>query len=665
MGLLDRAGAGSNVGQNVLFVINHAMIEDNATSSTNCSDFLELWPSMYIALARSLLEKGHQCHFVVSAFDKRGEMVRNQFEGASLNVTTIRRHACPSEELSSSFAKHEKESKGRDPSSSLHPSDLETGLDLERLTASEDKEIIFSFFENHFVDEAMRILMTCVNFRPTLIITGENALHLVVPAGLKYDAPVLLTETSGPLLPLSSKYKRSSPQWNKCHNTIYIHQKLKEKKQHELSNLLIKCLKLGKAFTMNEWRRVKYYVKKIYLTSELNFVQESSPRSSLRDVTSESEFCFDFLFRASSLQERNSGVFEAEEENTVEGDDLNDSVESAIVPAELESPDNAHRLRGNLSGFSLEQFLSYGAPVIGVWIDAQAIANQLGANTPHQMNQCIKEISQSILGALADLQYKGLILHYREGLGKGQSPDAIGINVLDNSSLLSHVDVIEFAEENIQEFTVHSPEEAVQLLSRCKAIVHSGTGSSIPAVSHLGIPSVILATPYFANGAIDYKSCQLALQEHHLAESLESLGTATVATTFGNLSRLVLATHIRKAVLDESMNLNAKDFACKLEAKDSLVDAVTKIEEIISTFCALSEGADGTGESLKLEAQVPTANFSFMSSDELQSHGIGSGSIKSTNHVYNLPFALRLEWTTRDGEEKFRFDSLKGHGQLA
>ena len=143
MGLLDRAGAGSNVGQNVLFVINHAMIEDNATSSTNCSDFLELWPSMYIALARSLLEKGHQCHFVVSAFDKRGEMVRNQFEGASLNVTTIRRHACPSEELSSSFAKHEKESKDRDPSSSLHPSDLETGLDLERLTASEDKEIIF------------------------------------------------------------------------------------------------------------------------------------------------------------------------------------------------------------------------------------------------------------------------------------------------------------------------------------------------------------------------------------------------------------------------------------------------------------------------------------------------------------------------------------------
>ena len=170
---------------------------------------------------------------------------------------------------------------------------------------------------------------------------------------------------------------------------------------------------------------------------------------------------------------------------------------------------------------------------------------------------------------------------------------------------------------------------------------------------------------------MDYKIAQLALQEHHLAETLQSLGTAVVTSAFGSLSRPVLATQMRRAVQDEAMNTRAVDLARRLESKDSLTDAVSFIEETVKEFSAvpmeeaslLGEGPEDQDRSAAVAAA--SSAFSRMSCDELQAHGVTTGSIKYSKHVYRIPYALCLEWTVRDGEDKYRFGSLKGHGQLA
>ena len=170
------------------------------------------------------------------------------------------------------------------------------GLNIDVPKTNEVKRVMRSFFEDSFVDEAMRWLMTCEDFRPTLIISGENALHLAVPAGLKYNAPLLLMETNGPLLSSTSKYKRTSATLRRCHNVVTFHQKAKQKKQLELANSLVKCLGLRKPFTLNEWKGILYCLKKMYLTSELNFQVDYSPLDSLKTLKCSPESCFDFMF---------------------------------------------------------------------------------------------------------------------------------------------------------------------------------------------------------------------------------------------------------------------------------------------------------------------------------------------------------------------------------
>ncbi|QDZ17756.1 hypothetical protein HOP50_01g02640 [Chloropicon primus] len=633
--------------QNILFVISEAMIRDNATSS------LALWPTMYVGLAKSLEERGHQCHFVVSSFDRAGALVQRQLEAASLSVTAVRRNSRDGVgDLASALAREAlaraSHGDGGDDG------DLETGLWVDP-TAGKRSVTVSTYFEQHFVSEAIRLLMVCADFRPTTIVAGENSLHLAAPAGLKYDAPLLLVETSGPLLSMSSKYKRETPQLSKCHQAVYIHGALREKKQVELANLLVKCLALGKPFTGNEWKKMKHYLKKMYLTSELNFCPETE-LSSLRDLKDQSEFCFDFLFGASFCRKRVFNTCASAASVLAEGE----AVEAAIVPSELESPDSSHELSRSSSSLPLEQFLAFGAPVIGIWIDVQAIASQLGAKTPRQLKQCIKEVSQLVLGALADLQFKALVLHYSQESDRNSFET--GLELLDDDSLLSHSDVLDFAEEHVKEVTVGSPREAIKVLSRCKAIVHNGNLSNITAVSHLGIPSVIIPTPYFAKGLeVDYKTAQLALQEHHLAKTLEALGTATVTCAFASLSRLVLATHLRRAAQDEGMNLKALDLARKLGAKDSLADAVSLIEDTIREFCVISDQAKTAEEGV----ESVSSSYLYLSCDDLQRQGVTTGSINCSKHVYNIPYFLRLEWTVREGEDKFRFKSLKGHGQLA
>ena len=69
---------------------------------------------------------------------------------------------------------------------------------------------------------------------------------------------------------------------------------------------------------------------------------------------------------------------------------------------------------------------------------------------------------------------------------------------------------------HVREVEVGSVREAVEILGRCKAVIHSGALSSTAAVSHLGVPSVVIATPYFAasgRGPLGHKRAQLALQE--------------------------------------------------------------------------------------------------------------------------------------------------------
>ena len=663
----------SSVGQNILFVVSDAMIRDNATGAASGSgNFLEVWPTMYIALARSLAQRGHQCHFVVSCFDERGRGVRAQLERASMSVTAVQKRRHDATDLSSAIAR-EAEAKSNDSSFSSLP-DLEMGMGMDA-KAADERETVSAFFERNFVDEALRLLMACADFRPTLIVTGEAALHLAVPAGLKHDAPLILIETSGPVLAMSSKYKKETSQLRKCHNLVYLHQSLRQKKQLRLANLLIKCLGLGKPVTSQEWKRIAHYVKRMYLTSELNFCQENA-LSSLRDLTSGggegNQQCFDFLFGASygtrKIFQRNksSRAAIAAAAGEIEEEDPTHP-EAAIVPAELESPDSSHKLSQSLSGFSLEQFLAVGAPVIGIWIDAQGIASQLGARTAHQVALVIKEVSQVILGALADLQYKGLILHYSEEGSEcpGSSQYDLGSSLLDDASLLAHSDILDFAEENVKEIKVRSPEEAIKHLSRCKAIIHNGTLRNITAVSHLGIPSLIIPTPYFASQGpeIDYKVAQLALQEHHLARTLQALGTAAVTCAFGSLSRLVLANQVRRIAQDEGMNSRAVTLAIRLEAKDSLRDAVVSVEDTVSKFCSAERG--GQGSRGGGDPGSAMEGFSYKSSDDLQREGVTSGTVKYSTHSYSIPYALRLEWTVRDGEDKFRFNSLKGHGQLA
>jgi hypothetical protein len=545
--------------------------------------------------------------------------------------------------------------------------DIEMGLKADVPKTGEERRVMSSFFEDNFIDEAMRLLMTCEDFRPTLIISGENALHLIVPAGLKYNAPLLLMETNGPLLSSTSKYKRTSPKLRRCHNVVTFHQKAKQKKQLELANSLVQCLSLRKPFTLNEWKGILYCIKKMYLTSELNFqipIDDNSPLGSLKSLKCSPESCFDFMFcsvekarklRQNTKQQRGAVV----EEDT--------SDESAIVPAELESPDNSHRLSGDLSGFSLEQFLTYGAPVIGVWIDVEDVAKQLRARTPHQRNRCVREMGQLIFGALADLRLKGLILHYSPDADNTASTSEepfssqLRTNLLDDSLSESHADVVEFAKEHIKEVAVRSPEEAIKVLGRCKAIIHNGAMNHTIAVSHLGIPSVVIPKSYFASKLVDdFKTSQLALQEHHLAQTMQSLGTATVTSAFGTLSRPVLVNHVRSA-LEESMNLQSVDLSCQLEAEDSLGDAVESIEDTVKTFCDSPEEEGDCNTNLDCVLD----RLSILSCDDLQREGVESNTKRYTKHVYNIPYILRLEWTAQEGEDKYRFSSLKGHGQLA
>lgn len=635
--LLSSAG----VGHNILFVISDAMARDSATTLSSDSGgrdaALEVWPAMYASLAESLAARGHQCHFVVSTFCEAGRRAREQLEAASLSVTAVqgtRGRRDGGGDLSSALAELRKSEPAAAPAADgvLVP-DLENGLRADP-AAMEGKEAVSALLESNFVDEALRLLLACADFRPTLVACGQSALHLAAPAALKHDAPLILVETSGPVLDLGSTHARSTPDLRRCDRAVALHHSLQTRKQLELANLLVKSLGLGKPFSAGEWSQVERSARRLYLASELGFCGGGELAS-----------CFDFLPGAPSLLGR----------TTAPGDETAGG--PALVPAELDSPDSSHELSQRSSDLSLDQFLSFGDPVVGVWIDGEAIARQMGARNSHQVGRCVAEAADLVFGALADLNYKGLVLTCAPRGSTGE----VGVAVEDGASLGSHCSGGSMA--HVREVEVGSVREAVEILGRCKAVIHSGALSSTAAVSHLGVPSVVIPTPYFAasgRGPLGHKRAQLALQEHHLALALEGFGTAAVAAPFGSLSRPVLAAQLRRAAGDRGMSRRALDLARRLEDKDALADAVAMVEGTIAEYCEVPSGDSAEGADL-----AGSSSFSCMSCDELQSMGVTTGSVKCSQHKSRILYALQLEWTVREGEDKFRFDSLKGHGQLA
>ena len=760
------SSSSSRRGENVLFLITHAMLHENATE---CAPFqpsiaTELWPYTFMAVASNLAASSNQCHFLVSESGRLGLDLVALLRESGFQVTGVALTSSPWPTGAHGAAEPD-----ADASAPPSSDDLERGLaafveDAPSRTTPDNCPL-----EGPFVDESVRLLMTCIDYRPTVVVTGQSALHLALPIAFKHNIPLAMIEAHGPLNAIKLNASAAPSPIRACMQRLARHEKARTRKQVELANALLRSLDVGKTLTLRDWRMAARRCHKIHAINELNFPLHSGAvgHAKAMETTHFCGFPFEAVFspsdrsggglaylgksgskstlfaqpgrsnnnnsaahRASSLAPSPAHAPTAAHAHAHAAPEcMVIEIEPAVVPARMEGFGLSHGTGDEPSlspppsssspptDESLERFFNFGAPVIGVWLDADLIAGACGAKNRHQHRACMASLADLILGALSDLQFKAVIVNTTGGSGFG--PTALRqmgrggngrVNGGVNGGPFSEpgAGLLSYCEGNVKEVNLSSTKDLVRVLSRCRAVIHHGNASSVTTVSHLGLPSVVLPVsrppPPPPSSAGNFKSDQTALANFYLTRTLEELGVAVVSSPFGSCTRIVMASFIRKASCDERMNENCVDMLCRLDLQDTVPKCVSVVEKAIvgaslnspsptgSTWHEQQQGhGQGTGWSGRSAAalgglgglgggvggvggeegeEAAAANGAFdcayMSSSQLEQRGGPSPcAVKFTRHKFRIPWVIELEWTVREGEDKFRFDSLKGHGQLA
>ena len=82
--------------------------------------------------------------------------------------------------------------------------------------------------------------MRCIDYRPTVVVTGQSALHLALPIAFKHNIPLAMIEAHGPLNAIKLNASAAASPIHACIQRLAWHEKARTGKQVELANALLR-----------------------------------------------------------------------------------------------------------------------------------------------------------------------------------------------------------------------------------------------------------------------------------------------------------------------------------------------------------------------------------------------------------------------------------------
>ncbi len=311
-----------------------------------------------------------------------------------------------------------------------------------------------------------------------------------------------------------------------------------------------------------------------------------------------------------------------------------------------------------------------------VWWDVEALLHGLEGE---DRKQALSQASEVVLGALHNAGLKAVLVFMAPGGESSWSVDgenpprvrissaaptgssALAVDHLAAETTPRYRALVDYCAANVEYAAVRDLSGLCAVLNSCDALVHHGTSLDADLILASGKPVVV--TPLLSSPADCGLGAVLAAEHDFVAQILEELRVAVRTPPIGALTGLLLGRHLRDAVTNEHLQEAVCDLRDFSIAKDRGMNA-----NITAFLSGLTRQSDLSHRSRTTHAEVselaldineshnPTMDSSVLSNREIASSGRGLKA-EHTTHNFSM-FGLKVQWTSRLGEQSFRFGAV-------
>ena len=309
-----------------------------------------------------------------------------------------------------------------------------------------------------------------------------------------------------------------------------------------------------------------------------------------------------------------------------------------------------------------------------VWWDVEELLRGLDGD---ERQLALSQASEVVFGALHNAGLKAVLVSMTPGGESAWSIDgenpprvrvssaasagsvALAVEHLKAETTPRYRALVDYCAENVQYATVRDLSGLCEVLDSCDALAHHGTPLDADLVLTSGKPVVV--TPLPSTRADCGLGAVLAAENDFVAQILEEFRVAVRTPPVGVLTGLLLGRHLRDAATNEHL----QDAVCDLRDFCIMKDrgASANVTAFLSRLKRQTDPSHRTtcAEVRDLAVNInenhnPTMDSSVLSNREIASSGHGLKA-EHTTHNFSM-FGLKLQWTSRVGEQSFRFGAV-------
>ena len=311
-----------------------------------------------------------------------------------------------------------------------------------------------------------------------------------------------------------------------------------------------------------------------------------------------------------------------------------------------------------------------------IWWDMEAV---LAGTSGELRLRALHDLSELVLGALHDNNLKAVFVTMSPGgesswragnqastsisAARGHGSLALSVEHLIEHATPRYRAVVDHCAKHVTYAAVQDLSGLCSVLATCDVLVHHGTALDAELVLISGKPLVITELPRSLDncgfGAVE------AAENDFVAQILVEQNVAVRAGSIGIFSGLLLGRHLRDAVTDERLQEGVQDLVDFCIAKDRGLNA--NVTAFLSDFRRRQGSASRSGtpepcpEVAELALDIDENHIAALKSGTLSNREIAASGrglkAEYQSHTFKM-FGLKVQWTSRVGEEVMRFGAV-------